>query len=179
MHVSKNTLLKCNPRTQSISESTVANVTSPADQSRCCCSSDWVGSKFYMPIPASCMWELILTLTILELTAFWVPPAVTKINFPPASLPVQNFLGNRGYVFLVHIHLWWHRSQHGCNRVEAFPGKKNSLACLFLIQVNSVFLRFNLTLWLCIMKPKSLPASQIDTAGCRRSCQSRLVTGVS
>lgn len=107
---------------QCISESTVANVTSPADQSRRCCSPDWVGSKSCMPIPASCMWELILNLTILELTAFQAPPAVTKINSPPAFPPVQNSLGDRGYVFLVRVRLWWHRSQRGCNKAEAFPG---------------------------------------------------------
>ena len=82
---------------QCISESTVANVTSLADQSRRCCSPDWVSSKFCIPVPASCMWELILNLTILDLTAFQAPTAVTKINSPPASLPVQNSLGDRGH----------------------------------------------------------------------------------
>lgn len=110
---------------------------------------DWVGSKFCMPIPASCMWELILNLTILDLTAFQAPPAVTKINPLPTLLPVQNSLGGRGCIFLVCIYLMWHRSQHGCNKSEVFvfPVKNNSLHYLFLIWVNSIFMRSDF--WWC------------------------------
>lgn len=71
--------------------------------------------------------------------------------------------------FLVCAHLWWHRWQRGCNKAEAFPCKKNSLASF---SHAGWFSFHDIWLWCCgcSMKLKSLLASKIGAAGCSQGC---------